>query len=115
MNPMPCIPVNTARISFPEHLCRGNLLFGHRSRAPISILRITTERRLFFITQVLGAEDVYKRQDLPGMVVGYGYPSENHFNGQVYKQFTLLDFEPIKVCCELRPMKDYIEQEEEVI
>lgn len=57
----------------------------------------------------------YLQADLPGTVVGYGYPSENHFNGQVYKQFTLLDFEPIKVCCELRPMKDYIEQEEEVI
>lgn len=57
----------------------------------------------------------YLQADLPGTVEGYGYPSENHFNGQVYKQFTLLDFEPIQVRCELHPMKDNIVQEEEVI
>ncbi len=56
----------------------------------------------------------YLQADLPGTVEGYGYPSENHFNGQVYKQFTLIDFEPIQVRCELHPMKDYIEQEDEV-
>ena len=35
----------------------------------------------------------YLQTELPGVMTGYGYPSENHYRGQTYKQFTLLDFE----------------------
>lgn len=48
----------------------------------------------------------YLEADLPGTVVGYGYPSVNYYRGQEYRQFTLLDFDPITVSCELRPVKD---------
>ena len=34
----------------------------------------------------------YLQTELPGVMTGYGYPSENHYRGQTYKQFTLLDF-----------------------
>lgn len=46
----------------------------------------------------------YLELDLPESVDGYGYPIENHFNGRMYKEFSLVDFEPIQVQCELHPM-----------
>lgn len=51
----------------------------------------------------------YLQADLPGVVEGYGYPSKNYYNGQAYNQFTLVDFEPIQVVCELHPVKDNME------
>lgn len=54
----------------------------------------------------------YIRTELPDTVVGLGYPSENYFNGKVYRQFTLLDFEPLTLQCKLVPQgKEYGEDE----
>lgn len=47
----------------------------------------------------------YLEADLPEAIDGYGYPVQNHFNGKVYKEFSLVDFEPIQIQCELHPMK----------
>lgn len=45
----------------------------------------------------------YIRAELPDTVIGLGYPSENYFNGKGYRQFTLLDFEPLTLQCKLVP------------
>lgn len=36
----------------------------------------------------------YIQAELPGVIDGLGYPSENYFNGKIKREFMLLDFEP---------------------
>ena len=54
----------------------------------------------------------YIQAELPGVIEGLGYPCENYFNGKVKHEFMLIDFEPIKIQCELRPQRKIMDRKE---
>lgn len=53
----------------------------------------------------------YIQAELPGVIEGLGYPCESRFGGNVRHEFMLIDFEPVTVQCELRPIREAVEQE----
>lgn len=84
--------------------------FGEGVRKPVFKMRMHTEPKRHM---VMGADKThlklfyegysavgfslaakYIQAELPGVIDGLGYPSENYFNGKIKREFMLIDFEP---------------------